>query len=93
MATVETSRWRQVFEAVLRRILLEYEGTEAKVRDGMESGMRKLFEKPYETELGAARKAPVTVEEAHRVIFAPRLSDMQLYCLSFSLDTLGAQQA
>jgi len=43
-------RWQPVFEAVLHQILKEFEGTDPQVRDGMESGMRKLFAAPYEAE-------------------------------------------
>eukprot|EP00933_Yihiella_yeosuensis_P002103 TRINITY_DN10347_c0_g1_i1.p1 TRINITY_DN10347_c0_g1~~TRINITY_DN10347_c0_g1_i1.p1 ORF type:complete len:471 (+),score=94.72 TRINITY_DN10347_c0_g1_i1:63-1475(+) len=83
-----TSRWSPVFEAVLSRILAEYEGSEDKVRDGMETGMRRLFEKPYEDELGSALgKKPLQTEDAQRIIFAPRLSDMKAYASCFHLVT------
>lgn len=82
------SRWQPVFEIVLRRILAEYHGTEAKVKDGMESGMRKLFEKPYQEELGRVRqREPLELEEAQRIVFCPLLSDMQWYTQVFSRDT------
>lgn len=87
----ETSRWRQAFEAVLSQILKEYEGQDAKVRNGMESGMRKLFEHPYHEELSGVgdgdKKDILTVEEAQRVFFFPRLSDMHHYVAAFSLET------
>mmetsp|Transcript_88210 Transcript_88210/g.175214 ORF Transcript_88210/g.175214 Transcript_88210/m.175214 type:complete len:536 (-) Transcript_88210:177-1784(-) len=87
----ETSRWRQAFEAVLSQILKEYEGQDATVRNGMETGMRKLFENPYHEELSGIGKTDkkdiLTVEEAQRVIFFPRLSDMHRYVAAFSLDT------
>jgi len=87
----ETSRWRQAFEAILLQILKEYEGQDAKVRNGMESGMRKLFEHPYHEELSGVgntdKKDILTVEDAQRVVFFPRLSDMHRYVVAFSLDT------
>lgn len=85
------TKWGPAFEAVLRAILRDYADVEDKVRDGMAVGMRKLFERPYEAELGALRAArsgsksagaaaePLTLEDAQRVIFFPRLSDMQYY--------------
>jgi len=90
----ETSRWRQAFEAVLYQILKEYDGQDAKVRNGMETGMRKLFEHPYHEELNGIghtkKKDILTVEDAQRVVFFPRLSDMHHYVLAFSLDTSTA---
>lgn len=91
MSDSEASRWRQAFEAVLHQILKEYEGQDAAVRNGMESGMRKLFEHPYHEELSgicdADKKEKLTVEEAQRVIFFPRLSDMHRYVAAFGLNT------
>mmetsp|Transcript_62672 Transcript_62672/g.177965 ORF Transcript_62672/g.177965 Transcript_62672/m.177965 type:complete len:470 (-) Transcript_62672:46-1455(-) len=89
----EDSRWRPVFDAALRQILAEYEGHDPKVRGGMESGMRKLFENPYHVELGVlgvggCGHEPLSLEEAHRVVFFPRLSDMRYYVAAFSRETL-----
>jgi hypothetical protein len=84
------SRWQNVFEAVLHQILLEYDGTEEKVRDSMESGMRKMFERPYVNELAFLREpdAPEpTKEEAQRILFIPKLSDMRYYVKSFARNT------
>jgi len=87
-AAAEASRWRQVFEAVMRRILKDYQGTDAEVHDGMERGMRSLFEKPYEAELGKVLKAdPLSLEDARRIIFFPHLSDMKVYARAFSMKT------
>lgn len=86
----ESSRWRSPFEAVLHQILKEYEGQDAKVRDGMETGMRKLFEKPYDVEIGALSGADsnaIGFEEAQEVIFFPRLSHMRLYVEVFRRHT------
>jgi len=82
------SRWRQPLEAVMKRILKDYQGTEPQVRDGMESGMRRLFEKPYEVEIAAMMgwKA-LAVEDAQRIVFFPRMSDMEVYVKAFQLDT------
>lgn len=88
--TSENSTWQCVFEAVLREILKEYEGTEDKVRDGMESGMRKMWEKPYMLELQTLRgpDAPApSKEEAQRILFFPKLSDMRYYVMAFGRDT------
>jgi tetratricopeptide (TPR) repeat protein len=86
-AAPDISKWQSIFEAVLRQILAEYEGTEEKVRDGMEAGMRKLFEKPYIAELHAMRgldgPAP-SKEEAQRILFLPKLSDMNYYVKAFA---------
>eukprot|EP00930_Biecheleria_cincta_P045917 TRINITY_DN31641_c0_g1_i1.p1 TRINITY_DN31641_c0_g1~~TRINITY_DN31641_c0_g1_i1.p1 ORF type:complete len:471 (+),score=104.39 TRINITY_DN31641_c0_g1_i1:165-1415(+) len=54
----------------------------------MESGMRKLFANPYMPELGHLRgKDPLELEDAQRIIFFPRLSDMEFYAKMFSRDT------
>eukprot|EP00928_Gymnodinium_smaydae_P060508 TRINITY_DN441_c0_g1_i1.p1 TRINITY_DN441_c0_g1~~TRINITY_DN441_c0_g1_i1.p1 ORF type:complete len:479 (+),score=96.89 TRINITY_DN441_c0_g1_i1:66-1502(+) len=82
----QASRWRQPFEAVLRRILDEYEGQDETVRNGMESGMRKLFESPYCAELGKGSQ-PLALELAQRIIFFPTLSDMSRYVEAFSRKT------
>lgn len=86
----EKSRWQGVFEAVLNRILSEYEGTEEKVKDGMEAGMRKMFDRPYVAELQVLREhgaeAP-TKEEAQRILFLPKLSDMKYYVKAFARET------
>jgi len=92
------SRWRQAFEGILKQILRDYEGQDPKAREGMNSGMRRLFEKPYEVELGALfscrskQKTPtlLSTEDAQRVVFFPRLSDMQVYVDAFALDTPDA---
>eukprot|EP00931_Biecheleriopsis_adriatica_P118781 TRINITY_DN94101_c0_g1_i1.p1 TRINITY_DN94101_c0_g1~~TRINITY_DN94101_c0_g1_i1.p1 ORF type:complete len:476 (+),score=130.17 TRINITY_DN94101_c0_g1_i1:43-1428(+) len=83
----EASRWCQAFEAVMRRILADYQGTEVEVRNGMEKGMRSLFEKPYESELSTVLKVPVSLEEARRIVFFPRLSDMEVYKKTFDRET------
>merc|ERR1719476_1014031 len=83
-----SSKWSAAFEAVIHRILAEYEGQDVKVRDGMGSAMRKLFENPYHVELGTlCGDGPLEVEEAQRVFFFPRLSDMRRYVEAFCLDT------
>ncbi|CAJ1443263.1 unnamed protein product, partial [Effrenium voratum] len=80
-------RWRQPMEAVMRRILKDYQG-QAEIRDGMESGMRRLFENPYRKELGALLgRDKLPLEEAQRIVFFPRLSDMEVYVTAFKLDT------
>eukprot|EP00439_Symbiodinium_sp_Y106_P035598 s1839_g4.t1 len=87
-AEVETSRYRQAFEAVMRRILKDYQGTEAEVKDGMESGMRRLFAQPYPAELGRAQGTePFSLEDARRVVFFPSLSDMKTYVHAFARPT------
>jgi len=86
----ENSIWRPLLEAVMPRILRDYKSHEVKVYNGMESGMRKLFEKPYEQEIKVlhGRNAPsITVEDARRVLFFPRLTDMRIYVKSFERDT------
>mmetsp|Transcript_33294 Transcript_33294/g.74852 ORF Transcript_33294/g.74852 Transcript_33294/m.74852 type:complete len:446 (-) Transcript_33294:29-1366(-) len=87
-AEAERSRYRHAFEAVMRRILKDYQGQDAEVRNGMESGMRRLFEKPYSAELGVALGSePLPLEDARRTIFFPRLSDMKAYALAFGRPT------
>jgi hypothetical protein len=89
----QSSKWQPVFEAVLRQILEEYEVTEAKVRDGMEAGMRKMFESPYIEQLqtlkGSGAQLP-TLEEAQQVLFVPKLSDMRYYVAAFRRQTPDA---
>lgn len=85
--TTVNSRWQSVFEAVLHQILAEYEGTEEKVREGMEAGMRKMFENPYVAELQVLKEKgseATNKEEAQRVLFLPRLSDMIYYVKAFA---------
>ncbi|CAE7766599.1 unnamed protein product, partial [Symbiodinium necroappetens] len=87
-AEVEASRYRQAFEAVMKRILKDYQGTEAEVKDGMESGMRRLFAQPYPAELGRAQGTePFSLEDARRVVFFPSLSDMKTYVHAFARPT------
>lgn len=72
----------------MRRILKDYQGTEPQVRDGMESGMRRLFEKPYDAEIMAMMGwKPLSLEDAQRIIFFPRMSDMEVYVKAFQLET------
>jgi hypothetical protein len=89
-AGVENSRWKSVFEAVLSIIMAEYDGTEDKVKQGMEAGMRKMFEKPYAMELQMLREPEAEApskEEAQRILFLPKLSDMRYYVRAFSRET------
>lgn len=89
-AVAESSRWQGVFEAVLNEILAEYSGTEEKVRDGMEAGMRKMFERPYVAEMQAFREPgsePPDKEQVQRILFLPKLSDMRYYVRAFSRET------
>lgn len=92
----DKSRWRHVFEGVLHEILRDYEGTDAKVRDGMEKGMRKLFENPYQEEMAlllrAKGRAGISIEEARQVVFLPQPSDMRRYALFFKAATPEATE-
>eukprot|EP00747_Dinoflagellata_sp_TGD_P167641 gnl/TRDRNA2_/TRDRNA2_192377_c0_seq1.p1 gnl/TRDRNA2_/TRDRNA2_192377_c0~~gnl/TRDRNA2_/TRDRNA2_192377_c0_seq1.p1 ORF type:complete len:471 (+),score=104.00 gnl/TRDRNA2_/TRDRNA2_192377_c0_seq1:98-1510(+) len=90
MCNADISTWRPLFEISLHLILKEYEGTESKVREGMGDGMRKLFDMPYESEMRCLSKGEdVTVEDAQRIIFFPRPSDMKYYAEAFALETPG----
>lgn len=97
--TTGNSKWQLVFEAVLHQILIDFEGPDVKVKDGMESGMRKLFQNPYLEELrtlkGVAHESGEaelpSLEEAQRVLFVPKLSDMQFYALAFRRETPEAE--
>jgi len=84
------SRWRHAFEAALFQNLKEYEGQYETVRNNMEAGMRQFFRTPYREELSGIgktdKKDVLSVEEAQRVIFLPRLTDMHRYVAAFSLD-------
>ncbi|CAK0840298.1 unnamed protein product [Prorocentrum cordatum] len=76
------SRWGAAFEAVLSQILLEYEGQDKVVRDGMESGMRKLFDNPYCLELGTLLGgSPLVLEDPG----TPSVSCSSLACRMFEL--------
>lgn len=90
-AAAAASRLSQAFEAILQRILGDFQDTDPKVRDGMESGMRKMFERPYQEEMGVLEHgvgaAPFDLEEAQRVIFCPLLSDMRIYVAAFASTT------
>lgn len=96
IAAAEVTRWRAAFDAVLHQILADYESdksTSGSIRDGMQSGMRKLFQFPYEEELKALRGGGVSevtcLEDAQRVIFFPRLTDMRFYVEALGRDTSG----
>jgi hypothetical protein len=82
----DVSRWRQPFEAVLHKILADYEGTDKKIRDGMETGMRKLYESPYQEELSKGC-GELNIDGARRVVFFPKLSDMKYYVEAFQRET------
>jgi len=93
---VPITKWTPAFEAVLKQICVDYEGQDPKVRDGMATGMRRLFEKPFEVELGhlsacrgrtGTAPGPMSTEDAQRVIFFPQLADMQVYVDAFGLLT------
>merc|ERR1719291_230609 len=54
----------------------------------MESGMRKLFDNPYCVELGTLLGgSPLAMEDAQRIVFFPRLSDMRTYVAAFLRET------
>merc|ERR1719506_2306975 len=56
----------------------------------MESGMRKMFERPYVAEMQVLRvqgAEEVSKEEAQRILFFPKLSDMQYYVNAFARET------
>merc|ERR1719506_3182996 len=56
----------------------------------MESGMRKMFERPYVAEMQVLRvqgAEEVSKEEAQRILFFPKLSDMRYYVKAFGRDT------
>merc|ERR1719506_2767777 len=56
----------------------------------MESGMRKMFERPYVAEMQVLRvqgAEEVSKEEAQRILFFPKLSDMVYYVKGFGRDT------
>jgi len=67
-------------------ILVDYQGQDTKVKDGMEAGMRKLFENPYKEELARGGEA-LTLEAAQRILFFPTLTDMQYYVEVFARET------
>jgi len=72
----------------MKRILKDYQGTEPQVRDGMESGMRRLFEKPYYEEIAVMMGWKfLALEDAQRIVFFPRMSDMEVYVKAFELET------
>merc|ERR1719235_2959498 len=49
--------------------------------------MRKMFEKPYVVELSEIRGQQATKDEAQRILFLPKLSDMVYYAKAFGRDT------
>merc|ERR1719265_2747819 len=49
--------------------------------------MRKMFEKPYVVELSEIRGQQATKDEAQRILFLPKLSDMVYYVKGFGRDT------
>merc|ERR1719498_464303 len=56
----------------------------------MEAGMRKMFERPYVKELHALMPSgsdPPALDEAQRILFCPRLTDMKFYVKSFARET------
>eukprot|EP00405_Crypthecodinium_cohnii_P055839 CAMPEP_0206620814 /NCGR_PEP_ID=MMETSP0325_2-20121206/61857_1 /ASSEMBLY_ACC=CAM_ASM_000347 /TAXON_ID=2866 /ORGANISM="Crypthecodinium cohnii, Strain Seligo" /LENGTH=88 /DNA_ID=CAMNT_0054143865 /DNA_START=1 /DNA_END=264 /DNA_ORIENTATION=+ len=74
------TKWTPAFEAVLSQIVVDYEGQDAAIREAMSGGMRKLFERPYQEELGhlravRRREEPMiaSAEDAQRIIFFPQL--------------------
>eukprot|EP00929_Paragymnodinium_shiwhaense_P025417 TRINITY_DN15378_c0_g1_i1.p1 TRINITY_DN15378_c0_g1~~TRINITY_DN15378_c0_g1_i1.p1 ORF type:complete len:444 (-),score=115.46 TRINITY_DN15378_c0_g1_i1:287-1618(-) len=85
-AEAET-RWSMAFEAVLSSLLTEYEGGDPKVTESMSKGMRKLFENPYLEELAFPGEPALKLQEAQRIVFFPRLSDMKRYVDVFGRDT------
>lgn len=80
------TKWAPAFEAVLVGILADYEGMDAKSREGMESGMRKLFELPYQAEF-VPSGPELDLETAQRIIFFPTPSDMARYVEVFARET------
>lgn len=90
-----TSKWRHIFDGVLLEILRDYEGTDAKVRNGMETGMRKLFENPYETQMATllmGNQAAIGIDDARQIIFIPRPSDMVHYAVLFKASSPEAAE-
>merc|ERR1712224_567136 len=93
------SKWSNVFESVLLRILANYKDHDKATHDAMDDGMRKLFENGYPDELtalarvverdgtaseGSAQESDVAASERGRqVFFAPWPSDMRLYAAAF----------
>merc|ERR1719235_2135555 len=49
--------------------------------------MRKMFEKPYVVELSEICGQQATKDEAQRILFLPKLSDMVYYAKAFGRDT------
>merc|ERR1719235_1590704 len=49
--------------------------------------MRKMFEKPYVVELSEIRGQQATKDEAQRILFLPKLSDMKYYVSAFARET------
>mmetsp|Transcript_7493 Transcript_7493/g.13453 ORF Transcript_7493/g.13453 Transcript_7493/m.13453 type:complete len:453 (+) Transcript_7493:74-1432(+) len=89
MATTEAlpvSKWRSPFEVILHRILADYRGEDEKVATGMETGMRKLFDRPYVDEF-SEMVGVKELERCQQIIFFPQLSDMSHYTTIFNRST------
>lgn len=92
----QDSRWNPLFEAVLHEILSQYrEESDAKVREAMHSGMQRLFNEPQMEEIHKFHRkgsSSFSSDDARRVLFFPRPSEMIYYVEAFKTKVLESMQ-